>query len=99
VARVEGVQEREAIKAVFLCVENTAPHEVAVYEPDLDAMALADEQIDDLLATLVECREKDAWPGRYEAEVVRQRAPAWAFPAGEGETGDYEIVSDDEEAA
>lgn len=96
-ASILGDVERESVTTRIVAVENEAPYDVGVFELDPDGLALADEEIDELLARVAEAERTGKWPGQHE-EMRGLRCPAWAFPEG-GQTGDYEIVGDDEEAA
>jgi hypothetical protein len=65
------------LPAVLIAVENTAPFDVCVYEVDEDDLWLAGEEVDRLLALLVECRASGLWPGVGESAQVLA-APRWA---------------------
>lgn len=65
--------------AIIIAVESAAPFDVRVYPLDEDDLWLASEQIDEMLAKLVECRVKDHWPGTGETAHVLA-APRWAHP-------------------
>lgn len=66
----------EQVKIV--CVEKTAPYDVAIFNlTDADLYA-GREEVDELLARLKAHQESDTWPGRYIEEQALQ-LPAWLF--------------------
>lgn len=71
-----------AKRFIFVAVEKKAPHAVAVYELDADAMRegrrLRDRDIDQYAS----CVEFNTWPG-YPAEIQKLSLPAWAVNGGE----------------
>ena len=75
--------------AYIIAVEQTPPHDVAVYEVDEDILFVGGLEARALLARLKECRRRRRWPGRYP-EVERLEFPEWALPA----TTDYTDISD-----
>jgi hypothetical protein len=65
-------------RAVIIAVENTPPHEVAVFtlnERD-DAFVAGAEEAAELLACLKSCIESGEWPGRYVTEQSLE-LPFW----------------------
>lgn len=74
---------------VLVAVEAEAPHDVAVYRVNDDALWAADEDINSLLAQVAACRAADHWPGVNETETDLQ-LPAWVF-------GDQESITDDDD--
>jgi hypothetical protein len=67
----------ELRETAMIVVEKKPPHDVVVFRPDVDTMMAGAEEIDRLLALLVDCRAADRWPGRYP-EPVDLQLPAWA---------------------
>ena len=66
-------------KVVLVVVEKKPPYDVGVFVLDPDTALYAGEEMRrDLLKRLVECREKDEWPGRYNEEQDLE-LPGWAF--------------------
>jgi len=69
---------------IFIVVERDAPHCVAVYELDGDALKLGYDERESLLGqwALCEAREAaggpDAWPG-FPVEVQELSLPGWAY--------------------
>jgi len=74
----------ERLPVVIIAAEATAPHDVAVYTLDEDALYAGSEIYRELLVKLKLCRNQNRWPGRYEDEVTL-RLPAWAFGDEEGD--------------
>lgn len=66
-------------RAVIVAVEPVAPHDVALYGVDENALSSAGGQVDDLLKLLVECRASDSWPGAFD-KPVPLGLPRWALP-------------------
>lgn len=69
---------------VIIAVEVDEPHDVTVYALDEDVMYYAEQERQELLRKVAECRASGKWPGRYQGEQVL-RLPAWALPAEEDE--------------
>lgn len=63
---------------VFLAVEKKAPHAVAVYMLDAEAVELGRMEYRRDLNTLHQCIENDNWPG-YGDVIQPITLPAWAF--------------------
>ena len=72
------------LDAYIIAVEVAPPHDVGVYRVGAEALALANDIIDELLATLAECRTRETWPGACpdESELV---LPAWVYAAEYGD--------------
>ena len=66
-----------AERFVFVAVEKTYPHAVAVYELDADALALGRTTRDNALDVIAGCRAADVWPG-YSDTVQTLSLPRWA---------------------
>jgi hypothetical protein len=62
----------------IIAVEQTPPHDVAVYEVDEDTLFVGGLEARALLAHLKQCRRRRRWPGRYP-DVERLDFPAWAL--------------------
>jgi len=84
---------RDAVTTRIVAVENTAPFDVVVFDPDGDSLGAADDEIDALLAKVAQAERTGQWPGAYATEPVRLFAPSWAFPYSEDDG--YEIVRGD----
>jgi exodeoxyribonuclease VIII len=69
----------EDLPVRLIAVERTAPHDVAVFQVNDDALYAAEEELHGLLARVAECRQSGKWPGRYETEQVLE-LPRWVFP-------------------
>jgi hypothetical protein len=76
-------------EVVIIAVESNAPHDVAVFNLDADALYAGREHYRDLLARVKGCREFNHWPGRY-VEKQSLELPPWAF-------GDTESITDDDD--
>ena len=63
---------------IFICVEKTPPHCVAIYELDSDAIALARLELDQILATWAECEANEEWPS-YPEGIQELSLPGWAY--------------------
>jgi hypothetical protein len=70
---------------VIVAVEADAPHDVAVYRIDEDALYAGWEEVRGLLDKVAICRASNRWPGRYEEEQVL-RLPSWVWPDEEADT-------------
>ena len=74
----------ERQRFIFLVVERDAPHCVAVYELDDDALKLGREEREALLGRWYWCEareaagEPDTWPG-FPVEVQELSLPGWAY--------------------
>jgi exodeoxyribonuclease VIII len=63
---------------VFIVVENTAPHQVAVYYAPPEMIALGRRIYEPVLERYEQCRQDNTWPG-YGDEIRALNLPAWAF--------------------
>ena len=61
----------------FLCVENTAPHGVAVYAMDDSDMDYFEADMRRLIADYKVCRSTNTWPG-YADRIERIGLASWA---------------------
>jgi hypothetical protein len=59
-----------------VAAEKDAPHDVAVFELDEEALYFGAEEVSELLRMVKVCRLTDKWPGRYTTEQALQ-LPAW----------------------
>jgi hypothetical protein len=66
-----------AERFVFVAVEKSYPHAVAVYELDADALALGRTTRDNALDVLAGCQAANVWPG-YGDTVQTISLPKWA---------------------
>jgi exodeoxyribonuclease VIII len=62
----------------LVAVENTPPHEVAVYLVTNDQLVMAREELDRLLWEFAGCYSANEWPG-YSKEVLPLEWPHWAW--------------------
>ncbi len=62
---------------IFLCVENCAPFDIAIYTPEAKVIEHGRHKYQQALATFQECWEKDYWPG-YTEQAVSLELPGWA---------------------
>lgn len=67
----------------LIFVESQPPHDVAVVPVNSRWLVLGDRLVSDLLRRLAECRNRDRWPGRYQAPVDVD-CPPWADPEPDG---------------
>lgn len=77
---------------IIVAVETSPPFDVAVYELDADALWRVDQEIDQLLARLKECRETNNWPGVFDTRQILA-LPRWV---GWDDEADGEQVPDPE---
>jgi exodeoxyribonuclease VIII len=63
----------------IVAVEGDAPHDVAVFHLDADALWAGEQYRRRLLDRLAECIERDDWPG-VAPDVQPLTLPAWCFP-------------------
>jgi exodeoxyribonuclease VIII len=63
---------------VFIVVENTAPHLVAVYFATPEMIVLGRNTYEPILRRYEQCRQSATWPG-YGDEIKPLTLPAWAF--------------------
>ena len=66
-----------AERFVFVAIEKTYPHAIAVYELDADALALGRTTRDNALDVIAGCKAADVWPG-YSDTVQTLSLPRWA---------------------
>lgn len=66
----------------IIAVEKAAPHDVAVFVVDDDALWAGEVEVADLLAKVAAGRFSDQWPGAYPEEVPLE-LPAWAAPGND----------------
>ena len=78
-AGVKAMTDRE-LPAVMIAVEPAAPHDVAVYAIMDEALFAGEEEVEELLALLKECRATDSWRGRFSA-VQELDLPRYAYPS------------------
>jgi len=67
-----------AERFVFVAVEKTYPHAVAVYELDADALALGRTTRDNALDVIAGCKAANAWPGYGDTTIQTISLPKWA---------------------
>ena len=70
----------------LLAIEKTPPYDVGVFDITEDMLSVGEEQVRLLMRQLVECRDKNEWPGRYPEEEALW-LPSWALPAESDLTG------------
>lgn len=68
----------------FLCVENTPPYGVVIYDIEPESMAVAKHHVDRALAMVAACQKAGAWPG-YPETVQQIGIPLWALKRFEEE--------------
>lgn len=67
-----------AERFVFVAVEKTYPHAVAVYELDADALALGRTTRDNALDVIAGCQAANVWPGYGDTAIQTLSLPKWA---------------------
>lgn len=77
----------------LLAVEKTPPYDVGVFDITEDMLSVGEERVRKLLRKLVECRDKNEWPGRYPEERELW-LPGWALPS-ESDLSDLDIAFGD----
>jgi hypothetical protein len=83
-------QHGEVLPVVTIAVEIGAPHDVAVYLLDEDALAAGEQEWMRLLEMVAACRKSGVWPGRFSAEQAL-RLPRWAVGADEEDISDLDL--------
>lgn len=68
-----------AERFVFIAVEKDPPYACAVYELDLEAMALGRTMRDNALDVIATCRAAELWPGYGDTNVQTLSLPSWAL--------------------
>lgn len=68
-----------ACQFLFVVIGRKAPHEVIVYELDVEALALGHRENQELLYRLAECRRSGTWASRWADQVQTLSFPRWAF--------------------
>ena len=68
----------------FIAVEKEAPHAVAVYTLDHQALALGFQAFKKELMALAHCAVENHWPS-YSESVTTLSLPNWAFYGGSNE--------------
>lgn len=79
-AYVEAVYRSRGRRLPFkvIAVENKPPFDVAVYSLPAETMAVGERDLERAVQLLLECRERDAWPGLGEEELELV-LPPWAL--------------------
>lgn len=85
--RLAGLNGRMPERFMFVVVEKDAPHLIAIYELDADALHAGDVLVDRALEVYRDCMEAealfgpDAWPewGRPGEVVETLKLPRWAY--------------------
>jgi hypothetical protein len=65
---------------IFVVVETTPPHEVAVYQLPQEAIALGKMEVMETMARLAWCDMTDKWPGMPN-RIQQAGLPPWAYKA------------------
>jgi exodeoxyribonuclease VIII len=86
-----GMRERSFY---WIAVESNPPHDVAVFEADVESVNRGWEEYRSCVSLLAECEATGQWPGQFP-ERVKLSAPAWAG-ASEDDV-DFEGVEGSEE--
>ena len=75
-----GLRElgRPVERVTIIAVEQSAPHDIGVFDIDAAALYSSEEMVCGLLQRLKECRRRRSWPGRCENTQVLDLAP-WLF--------------------
>ena len=64
---------------LWIAVDKTAPHDVAIIQPDDAVLANADRVITRALTDYAECKRTGVWPGKFDPNEVHMiSAPDWA---------------------
>ena len=74
---LEGLSDR-CQRFVFVAVEKSYPHAVAVYELDADALALGRTTRDNALDVIAGCKAANVWPGYGDTTIQTISLPKWA---------------------
>jgi hypothetical protein len=74
---LEGLSDR-CQRFVFVAVEKTYPHAVAVYELDSEALALGRTMRDNGMDVIAACHAVDVWPGYGDTIIQTISLPKWA---------------------
>ena len=74
---LEGLSDR-CQRFVFVAVEKTYPHAVAVYELDGEALALGRTMRDNGMDVIAACHAVDVWPGYGDTIIQTISLPKWA---------------------
>lgn len=62
---------------IFLCVENTEPHDIAIYVPEQTVIDHGTYKYTQALMSYAECLKTGVWPG-YSTKAVPLELPGWA---------------------
>ena len=76
IATAEGTQEWKHF--VFLTVEDSEPHEIALYDLDPAATEFGRRELQQLKTQYLECITRSEWPG-YPDEVQPIGIPNWKY--------------------
>jgi len=82
---LEGLSDR-CQRFVFVAVEKTYPHAVAVYELDGEALALGRTMRDNGMDVIAGCHAANVWPGYGDTTIQTISLPKWATNPIETET-------------
>jgi hypothetical protein len=88
----------KASETVLVCVEKSAPYDVAVWQLDGEPLEMGREQYRAALRDLAECRASGEWPGRFP-ELRQFEVPGWAYPEVERAIDDDDFGMDEGEEA
>lgn len=73
----EYIYKRRPEGYIYLCVENTEPHDIAIYTPEQTVIDHGNYKFQQGLMTYAECVKSGQWPG-YEPRAVPMELPGWA---------------------
>lgn len=79
-------------EVLIVAVESAAPHDVAVFVLDDDALTYGSEIVSELRGELAARRRSGCWPGRYRGEPQRLELPAYLF-ADDGDLESFGLHS------
>jgi hypothetical protein len=83
---VEAVRQRRTVRLPFkfVVVENKPPFDVGVYTVPTETMAVGERDFEKAIERLLECHERQEWPG-LGAEEMALVLPPWAHDDGDDE--------------
>lgn len=88
IAGIRAMRPGDTVEGALVTVEDSAPHDVAVYVMGPVEELVAEQERQALLATYAQCLASGWWPGRCET-VQELKLPGYCYP--DVEVGDVDV--------
>ena len=83
IAGIRAIRPGDTVEGCLITVEDSAPHDVAVWVMPLIEEMIAEQERQALLATYAECQRTGIWPGRF-TEPQPLALPRYLYPDEDG---------------